>query len=99
MGERSQEKESGWPTSISQQMPVPNFPELDVEYRYIVHVRAWETFRNMMRREGIIIPEGSHHVSFTCGKRLNMKGHRQNGLIWSYSIIKVTRNEDVIEEA
>jgi hypothetical protein len=75
-----------------------NVPDLGVEYRYIVHVKAWETFVNMMRREGIIIPEGSHFVSFTSSNRIFMKGHKDNGLVWSYSIIKVARTEDVIEE-
>ena len=49
-------------------------------------------------RQAIIIPEGSHFVSFTSTKRIYMKGHRDNGLVWSYSIIKVARTEDVIEE-
>lgn len=85
-------------TAGGQQIPSRNFLEPDVEYQYIVHVRAWETFLNIIRSEGINIPDGSHHVSFTCGKRLNMKAHKQNALIWSYSIIRVTKNEDVIEE-
>jgi hypothetical protein len=85
-------------TASGQQTPSRDFPELDVEYQYIVHVRVWETFLNIMWSEGIAIPEGSHHVSFTCGKRLNMKAHKHNGLIWSYSVIRVTKNEDVIEE-
>ncbi len=81
-----------------QRGPFPSIPDLGVEYRYIVHIKAWETFVNMMRREGIIIPEGSHFVSFTSMKRIFMKGHKENGLIWSYSIIRVARTEDVIEE-
>jgi hypothetical protein len=92
MGEREPEAAS------SRLIPSRNLSELDVEYQYIVHVRAWETFLNIMRSERIAIPEGSHYVSFTCGKRLNMKAHKQNALIWSYSIIRVTKNEDVIEE-
>jgi hypothetical protein len=92
MGERNVERESQTRGAF------PNVPELDVEYRYIVHVKAWETFVNMMRREGIIIPEGSHFVSFTSTKRIYMKGHKDNGLVWSYSIIKVTRTEDIVEE-
>jgi hypothetical protein len=92
MGERKQENEG------RTQGVFPSVPDFDVEYRYIVHIKAWETFVNMMRREGIIIPEGSHFVSFTSTKRLYMKGHRDNGLVWSYSIIRVARSEDVIEE-
>jgi hypothetical protein len=72
---------------------------LDTEYKYIVHMRGLETFRNVMRQEGINIPETSNpHTSFTSTKRLDMKSYKENGLVWSYSIIRVTRNEDVIEE-
>jgi len=69
-----------------------------IEYRYIVHVRALEAFGNRMRREGTIIPEGPAHVSFSTNKRLDMKELREDGLIWSYSIIRVTRAEDILEE-
>lgn len=72
---------------------------LDTEFKYIVHVKGLETFRNLMRHEGINIPETSNpHTSFTSTKRLDMNAYKENGLIWSYSIIRVTRNEDVIEE-
>lgn len=70
----------------------------DIEYRYIVHVKAIEAFGNRMRREGTIIPEGPAHVSFSTNKRLDMKELREDGLIWSYSIIRVTRAEDILEE-
>ena len=47
---------------------------------------------------GVRIPETSSHVSFTSTKRLDLRAYRDKRIIWSYSIIKVTRNEDVIEE-
>jgi len=78
---------------------VRDVESLDTEYKYIVHVRGLETFRNVMRQEGINIPETSNpHASLTSTKRLDMKSYKENGLVWSYSIIRVTRNEDVIEE-
>ena len=78
---------------------VRDVERLDIEYKYIVHVRGLETFRNVMRQEGINIAETSNpHTSFTSTKRLDMKSYKGNGLIWSYSMIRVTRNEDVIEE-
>jgi hypothetical protein len=70
----------------------------DIEYRYIAHVRAIETFANVMDRLGISLPDKSSHVSFTSPKRLNMKIYRENKLIWSYSIIRVRKEEEVIEE-
>ena len=70
----------------------------DTEYKYIVHVRALETFRNKMGTIGVRIPETSSHVSFTSSKRLDLRAYRDKRIIWSYSIIKVTRNEDVVEE-
>jgi hypothetical protein len=70
----------------------------DTEYKYIVHVRAAETFRNKVGAVGVRITETSSHVSFTSSKRLDLRAYRDKRIIWSYSIIKVTRNEDVIEE-
>jgi hypothetical protein len=78
---------------------VHDVERLDTEYKYIVRVRGLETFRNLMRREGISIPETSNpHTSFTSTKRLPMKSYKEDGLIWSYSVIRVIRNEDVVEE-
>jgi hypothetical protein len=78
---------------------VRDVERLDTEYMYIVHMAGLETFRNVMRQEGINIPETSNpHTSFTSSKRLPMKSYKENGLVWSYSIIRVTRSEDVIEE-
>jgi hypothetical protein len=70
----------------------------DTEYRYIVQISAFESFRNIARREGIVIPESSTYASFTTPKRLDMRGYKQRGLIWSYSVIKVRRHEEIIEE-
>ena len=70
----------------------------DTEYKYIVHVRALETFRNIMAIASVHIPDTSSHVSFTSGKRLDLKACKEKGVIWSYSTIRVTRNEDVVEE-
>jgi hypothetical protein len=71
--------------------------DFDAEYKYIVEIKAWEAFKNVMRREGIVVPEGAH-TSFTTGKRLDMKSYQENGLIWAYSIIRVRSTEEVIEE-
>jgi hypothetical protein len=76
----------------------PELEELDTEYRYVVHVKAMEAFANRMRREAVVVPDGSSHISFATSRRLDMKHFKEDGLIWSYSIIKVRRDEDVIEE-
>jgi hypothetical protein len=71
----------------------------DTEFKYIVHIRAFETFRNTLRREGIAMPEAlASNLSFASFKRFNMREYQARGLIWSYSIIRVRRVEDVIEE-
>jgi hypothetical protein len=70
----------------------------DIEYKYIVHIRAFETFRNKIGSVGVRIPETSSHVSFTSSRRLDLRAYRDKRIIWSYSIIKVTRNEEVVEE-
>ncbi len=70
----------------------------DTEYQYVVQVRASETFANVMRRQGIALPEDTVHLSFTSPRRLDMKGYKEGGLIWSCSIIRVLWSEEVIEE-
>ena len=85
----SQEQESESP-------PGRDWP--DTEYKYIVEVKASETFNNIMRREGIPVADGSAHVSFTSTKRLDMKRYKQNGLLRSYSVIRVRKIEEVVEE-
>lgn len=77
---------------------VQEIPGLAPEYRYIVHIRALETLTNLLRREGISIPEGSMHVSFPANTRLNMKALKDMGLIWSYSVIRVRKDEEIVEE-
>jgi len=70
----------------------------NTEFQYIVNIRAFETFRNLLRQEQIQIPEGSNHVTFTVPKRLDMKGYKERGLIWSYTVIRLRRTQDVVEE-
>jgi hypothetical protein len=71
----------------------------DTDFKYLIDVRAFETLRNVLRREGVSIPEGSNHISFTWHKRLNMKALKESGMIWSYSIIRVRKVEEIIEES
>lgn len=70
----------------------------EIEYQYIAHLRAAETFANVVSRVGIKIPGNSAHVSFTSPRRLDMRGFKEHGLVWSYSIIRVRKVADVIEE-
>ncbi len=72
----------------------------DTEFKYIADVRAFETFRNVLRREGVAMPETGRvgNLSFTSSKRLDMRAYKERGLISSYSIIRVRKVEDVIEE-
>ncbi len=84
--------------SVSKVVGRSNATRPDVEYRYIVHVRALETFVNRVRREGINIPDGAQRVSFASPKRLDLAQDKQNGLIWSYSVIERRYTEDLIEE-
>jgi hypothetical protein len=70
----------------------------DIQYQYVVNIRAIETFVNLMAREGLNIPERSSSVSFTLPRRLNMKVLKERGVLYSYSVIRVRRVEDVVEE-
>jgi hypothetical protein len=79
--------------------PLQKGEAIDTEFKYIVQVRAFETFRNTLRREGLAMPETVvNNLSFASSKRLDMKSYKARGLIWSYSIIRVRKVEDVIEE-
>ena len=69
----------------------------DIQYQYIVSIRAVETFVNLMAREGINM-ERSSNASFTLPRRLNMRAMKERGVLYSYSVIRVRRVEDVIEE-
>jgi hypothetical protein len=71
----------------------------DTEYKYIANIKAFETFRNIVRGQGVSMPEtGGGNVSFTSPKRLDMKAYKDGGLLWSYSVIRVRRVEEVVEE-
>jgi hypothetical protein len=78
--------------------PSRGFGRIDTEFRYIVQLRAVETFTNLMRRQGISIPDNTTAVSFASNRLLNMKLYKEIGLVWSYSIIEVRRKEDLVEE-
>jgi hypothetical protein len=86
--------------AISGQFARPSdLPRPDVEYKYIVSVRALEAFPNKVRREGINVPDSAQRLSFMSSKLLNLKEYKADGLIWSYSIIRRKTTEEVIEEA
>ncbi len=72
--------------------------ESTVEYRYIVHTKAFETFTNLLRTQGINIPEKSARLSFKSRMLLDMRQMKEKGLLWSYSIIRVRSAEEVVEE-
>ncbi len=74
----------------------PKGPE--IEFKYIVDIRTLETFANQMGRQGVIIPRESLRASFYSPKRLEMRAYKDRGLIWSYSIISVSKTEERIEE-
>jgi hypothetical protein len=69
----------------------------DHEYRYLVKPRALETFVNLMKHEGIIITDPSATLSFPSPRILDMKSLKERGVLWSYTIIRITKNEELIE--
>jgi hypothetical protein len=68
-----------------------------IGFEYTVHVRAWETFRNLMRGHGISLREGGRQVTFLSEKRIDMKRMKEKGLLWSYVVAKVKRSIEIIE--
>ncbi len=68
------------------------------EYVYHVDVRANEAFANAVRREGVNLPDVAlGRIVFSHEGLLDMKSYKRRGLIWSYSIVRIVRNEEEIE--
>ncbi len=80
----------------------PPFTLLDglvEEFQYHVNVRAKEAFINSIRKEGILMPEmESSDLTFPSYRLLDMKSYKERGILWSYSIVRVRRSEEIIEE-
>ncbi len=72
------------------------------EYRYIVETVAAETFTNLMLREGIDVMRAQLASQpqrvFTCDRLLDMRVLKERGIISSYSIIKIVRTEELVEQ-
>jgi hypothetical protein len=69
-----------------------------VDYEYTAHVRAWETFANLVRGYGISLTEGDRQVTFRSGKRIDMRRMKEKGLLWSYTVAKIIVAREVVEK-
>jgi hypothetical protein len=69
-----------------------------VDYEYTVHVRAWETFANLIHRYGVSLREGDRHVTFRSERRIDMKGMKEKRLLWSYSVAKIVIEKEIVEK-
>ena len=74
------------------------FPAREDEYAYTVVPAASETFRNLMLREGITTAWDSKRITFTSDKLLNMRRLKERGIIKSYTISKLSRKGETVEE-
>ena len=68
------------------------------EYEYTVNVSALETFRNHLEKNGVGVTEVGNKTVFTAWKRLNMKALKERGTIRSYSIVRLRRHKQLVEE-
>jgi hypothetical protein len=68
------------------------------EYEYTAEMKAFEAFRNVMRKEKIPLNEGDRRVTFRSRKFFDMKTFKKMGLLWSYSIARVKTRREVVEE-
>lgn len=67
-------------------------------FEYVADVRAWETVSNLLRGFGIAIHEGNgRKVTFRSERRIDMKGMKEKGLLWSYAVAKVKRVKELVE--
>jgi hypothetical protein len=67
-------------------------------YEYTAHVRAWETFSNLINRYGVKLREGDRHVTFRSERRIDMKGMKEKRLLWSYTIAKIVVERELLEK-
>ena len=74
------------------------FPAKKDEYAYTVVPAALETFRNLMFREGIITAWDDKRITFTSEKLLNLRRLKERGIIKSYTISKLSRKGETVEE-
>jgi hypothetical protein len=68
------------------------------EYEYTAEMKAFEAFRNVMRREEISLSERDGQVTFRSRKFFDMKTFKKMGLLWSYTITRVKTRREIIEE-
>jgi hypothetical protein len=73
-------------------------PVKEDEYAYMVVPAALETFRNLMLREGIITAWDNKRITFTSEKLLNLRRCKERGIIKSYTISKLSRKGETVEE-
>lgn len=75
------------------------FVEEELEgYEYAADVKAWETFSNILRGYEVALrDEGGRRVTFRSDKLIDMKGMKENGVLWSYAVAKVKRVKELVE--
>ena len=66
-------------------------------YEYTADVKAWETFSNILRRNGVALEGGGRKVTFRATKRIDMKAMKQQGLLRSYAVARVKRVKELVE--
>lgn len=75
---------------------------LSTEYQYFVHAKELGTFADLIRKEGVPIPRSrkslTPHMVFSSPKRLDMRIYKDDGLIWSYSIVKLKKSDQIVEQ-
>jgi hypothetical protein len=88
------------PETLSKRFPSQKTgsEERSEEYEYTAEVKAFEAFRNVMRKEEIPLSEADRRVTFRSRKFLDMKTFKKMGLLWSYKIARVKTHREVIEE-
>ncbi len=70
----------------------------EVYYEYSVEPAAAETVTNLMRREGITVGFDGSMMVFTGDRLLDMRKLKARGVIRSYTITKLVRSYQVVEE-
>jgi hypothetical protein len=87
------------PTTRGQVEPPRRESASEAEYQYFVHAKALDAFIDTIRKQRVLLPERNvtPHLMFTSPQKLDMKSCKENGLIWSYSIVRLHRDQGLVE--
>jgi hypothetical protein len=68
------------------------------DYEYMVDVKALETFKNALLKQGVHLARVEKRCLFRSARLLDMETLKTKGIIGSYTVVKATTMRKVLEE-